>query len=318
MHGPCQSFAQTDKARKHRPLRAFVGTVGRCRKRAAAFIAGRGRRMRRARQKLPAVCAAGGGFRRDRVERCPDVAATLASTACACLNRGMLNRRPRFLIAVLLALASLAASARDDNAQIRSAIETYLKSQTAGMPGQASFIVNPVENSASRAPCPNLEVSLAPGARNIGRTTVLVRCRSEANWAIYVPVQIRLITEYLVTSRPLNQGQLIGESDLARNSGDLGDLPNGVLLDPAQAVGRVAAMSIPAGRPLQIELLRQPPVIQAGQSVKVISRGPSFEVSNEGRALTAAAEGKVVQVRLNSGQVVSGLARQGGIVEISF
>src|SRR5690606_39747299 len=88
-----------------------------------------------------------------------------------------------------------------------------------------------VENSASRPPCSALDVSMAPGARSIGRTTVLVRCRSEAAWAIYVPVQIRVVTDYLVSSRPLNQGQLISESDLARQSGDLGDLPNGVLLD---------------------------------------------------------------------------------------
>lgn len=222
------------------------------------------------------------------------------------------------LLASLLPLAPLQAQVRDDNAQIRSAIESYLRQQTAGLPGQASFSVNPVENSAGRPPCTRLDVSMAPGARSLGRTTVLVRCNSEANWAIYVPVQIRLITEYLVTSRPLNQGQLIGEGDLSRQNGDLGDLPNGVLLDPSQAVGRMAATSLPAGRPLLVEQLRQAPVVLAGQTVKVISRGPSFEVSNEGRALTAATEGRVVQVRLNTGQVVTGLARQGGIVEISF
>jgi flagellar basal body P-ring formation protein FlgA len=230
----------------------------------------------------------------------------------------MLTKLIRPLLAALLTLASLSAGARDDNAQIRSAIETYLRNQTAGMPGQASFVVNPVENSATRPPCTSLDVSMPPGARAIGRTTVLVRCRAEGGWAIYVPVQIRLVTEYLATSRPLNQGHLIGENDLIRQSGDLGDLPNGVLLDPSQAVGRITIRPIPTGKPLLTELLRQPPVVQAGQSVKVVSRGPSFEVSNDGRALTAAAEGQVVQVRLNSGQVVSGLARSGGIVEISF
>ena len=230
----------------------------------------------------------------------------------------MPNTLCRTLTAALLGLLSLTASARDDNAQIRSAIESYLRNQTAGLPGQASFIVSPVEGSAGRPPCSTLDVSMAPGARSIGRTTVLVRCRADANWSIYVPVQIRLITEYLVSSRPLNQGQMIGDGDLSRQSGDLGDLPNGVLLDASQAIGRITAMPIPAGKPLMAELLRQPPVIQAGQSVKVISRGPSFEVSNDGKALTAAAEGKVVQVRLNSGQVVSGIARMGGIVEISF
>ena len=218
----------------------------------------------------------------------------------------------------LLATTSQGATVRDDNPQIRTAIEQFLRNQTSGLPGQASFTINPVEGSAGRAPCPSLDISMAPGARSIGRTTVLVRCRADNAWAIYVPVHIRVLSEYVVTTRPLSQGQLISEADLSRQSGDLGDLPNGVLLDPALAIGRVAAMPIPTGKPVLSELLRQPPVIQSGQTVKVISRGPGFEVTNEGRALTAAAEGKVVQVRLNSGQVVSGLAKAGGTVEISF
>ncbi len=222
------------------------------------------------------------------------------------------------LVAIPLAAASFAANARDDNLQIRSAVEQFLRNQTSSLPGQASFIISPVEGSAGRPPCPALDVSMAPGARSIGRTTVLVRCRSDNAWAIYVPVQIRVLSEYVITTRPLSQGQLIAETDLSKQNGDLGDLPNGVLLDPALAIGRVAAMPIPTGKPVLSELLRQPPVIQSGQTVKVISRGPGFEVANEGRALTAAAEGKVIQVRLNTGQVVSGLARAGGTVEISF
>ncbi|MBX9848750.1 MAG: flagellar basal body P-ring formation protein FlgA [Rhodocyclaceae bacterium] len=222
------------------------------------------------------------------------------------------------LAATPMEAISQAAPVRDDNRQIRNAVEQFLRNQTSSLPGQASFTINNVEGSAGRAPCPTLDVSMAPGARSIGRTTVLVRCRADNAWAIYVPVQVRVLSEYVVTTRPLSQGQLISEADLSRQSGDLGDLPNGVLLDPALAIGRVAAMPIPTGKPVLSELLRQPPVIQSGQTVKVISRGPGFEVTNEGRALTAAAEGKVIQVRLNSGQVVSGLARTGGTVEISF
>lgn len=230
----------------------------------------------------------------------------------------MLNRFLRRISLALFAVASLAAHAQDDSQQMRSAIENYLRSQTTGLPGQASFTIGPLEGGNSRPACPAFDISMAPGARSIGRTTVLVRCRNASNWAIYVPVQIKVVTDYVVTTRPLNQGQLIGESDLTTQSGDLGNLPNGVLLDASQAIGRIAAMPLPASKPLLAELLRQPPVIQAGQTVKVVSRGPTFEVSNEGRALTAAADGKVVQVRLNNGQVVSGLARPGGIVEISF
>jgi flagella basal body P-ring formation protein FlgA len=65
-------------------------------------------------------------------------------------------------------------------------------------------------------------------------------------------------------------------------------------------------------------MLRQPNIVQQNQTVKVVSRGPGFQVTNEGRALNNAQEGQVVQVRLGNGQVVSGLAKAGGVVEIGF
>jgi flagella basal body P-ring formation protein FlgA len=40
-------------------------------------------------------------------------------------------------------------------------------------------------------------------------------------------------------------------------------------------------------------------------------------VANEGKALNNAFEGQVAQVRLSSGQVISGVARQDGQVEVN-
>ena len=60
-----------------------------------------------------------------------------------------------------------------------------------------------------------------------------------------------------------------------------------------------------------------PWAVQQGQNVKTISSGAGFSVSSDGKALNNAAEGQVVQVRTNTGQTVSGIARPGGIVEIS-
>jgi len=63
-------------------------------------------------------------------------------------------------------------------------------------------------------------------------------------------------------------------------------------------------------------MLRSPTVIQQNQSVKLMVQGRGFNVSAEGRALTAVTEGQPVQVRVQSGRVVSGVARSGGIVEM--
>jgi flagella basal body P-ring formation protein FlgA len=41
-------------------------------------------------------------------------------------------------------------------------------------------------------------------------------------------------------------------------------------------------------------------------------------VSSEGKALNNASDGQVVQVRAASGQTISGIARPGGMVEVSY
>ena len=64
--------------------------------------------------------------------------------------------------------------------------------------------------------------------------------------------------------------------------------------------------------------LRQQPAVVQGQPVKVVSGGPGFQVANDGVALSSAANGQAAQVRLSSGQVVRGIARSGGVVEITL
>lgn len=201
---------------------------------------------------------------------------------------------------------------------MKNAIDTFLRAQIKGLPGEASYTIGGIDPNNRLVPCTALEVTLPAGAKAWGRTSVSVRCQEARGWTIFVPVHIRVVTDYLVTAMPLSQGQIVTAGDLARRRGDLSDLPAGILTDEREALGRTASMSISAGRPLRADMLRQPVVIQQNQTVKVVSRGPGFQVANEGRALTNGLDGQIVQVRLASGQVVSGVARAGGIVEIGF
>lgn len=204
-----------------------------------------------------------------------------------------------------------------NEAVIRKAVEEHLQVQIKGLPGKASYTVGPIA-AANLPPCDGVEASTSPGASPWGRGSVTVRCVSGATWTLLVPVRIRVIGNYVVNARPLGAGQVINDADLVYQSGDLGGLPAGVLTDTAQAVGQVSRVALPAGRPLRADMLKEQTVIRQGQTVKVVSRGKGFEVSNEGRALTNATVGQVVQVRLGSGQVVSGIADANGTVEVAF
>jgi flagella basal body P-ring formation protein FlgA len=226
--------------------------------------------------------------------------------------------KPANLLLFALLLPALAVQARQEPAEVKRVVEEFLRVQTRGLPGQASFSVGAIDPNNQLAPCPALEAYLPSGSRAWGRTHIGVRCQAEGGWSIFVPVQVKVIGEYYVTARPLARGQVIAPGDLAKRSGDLAELPAGIVTEEALALGKSANVGLQSGQALRSDLLRDTPAVLQGQGVKVVSKGKGFQVATEGKALNNAAAGQVVQVRIASGQVVSGIARPGGVVEVSY
>ena len=201
---------------------------------------------------------------------------------------------------------------------ILKAVEHYLRAQTAGLPGAVTYTVGAIDPRSVLPACPALEVFTPPGGRLWGSTSVGVRCSGATPWNIYLTVQIKVIGDYAVTARPLVQGQTLTVADVAMQTGDLTQLPAGVLTDPQAAAGKTSMAALAAGQPLRQDLLRAPLVIQQGQTVTVHSSGRGFRVSTDGKAINNAYDGQIAQVRTASGQTLSGVARAGGVVEIKF
>jgi flagella basal body P-ring formation protein FlgA len=224
--------------------------------------------------------------------------------------------------ATMTAIAAPAHAAafdgRQDLSQLQRVVESYVRKESAGLPGKVSFSVAAFDARLALPPCPSPEAFLPAGARLWGKSTVAVRCTAGAAWTVYASVQIEVHAEYVVTARPIAQGEPVKLQDLAVMNGDLAKLPAGIVIDPAQAVGKQFALSVGAGQPVRQDMLRSPNVVVQGQGVRLVSEGPGFRVSTEGKALANAADGQSVQVRSPSGQTVSGIARAGGVVEVRF
>lgn len=228
------------------------------------------------------------------------------------------RRLLRLLLCALCLLSPLLASAQAGQSALYRAVNDFLQSQTRGLPGKVSYRITPLDPRTQLAECEAFEPFFPAGSAPWGRTTVGVRCLGPSSWTIYIQAQVSVRANYLVAARPLAAGQIIGERDLIRRTGDLGTLPASVLFDAEQAVGKTIKIGIAAGQPLRSDQLIEPWAIQLGQNVKTVTRGAGFSVSSEGKALNNAAEGQVVQVKTPSGQIVSGIARAGGIVEITY
>ena len=214
--------------------------------------------------------------------------------------------------------ASIQAAGWQDIGAIHRAVEQFVQQNTTDLPGQAASTVGAIDPRLRLAACATPEVFLPTGSRLWGNTTVGVRCSGATPWTIYVPVSVKVMAQIAVAARPLVAGQTITQADVVLQSGDLSQQASSVILDPDQVIGKTVVSSTVAGQAFRSDMLRAPQVIQQGQTVKIVAKGSGFYVSSEGKALANAVLGQVVSVRTHSGQIITGIARQNGVVEVNF
>lgn len=221
-------------------------------------------------------------------------------------------------LASQFAFAQTAEQPRQDIGALKQTVEQFLKKQAIGLPGDIQVAVGSVDPRMKLPACPQPEAFLPRGNKAWGKTTVGVRCTAPMSWTVYISATVGVRSEYVVATVPLAQGQTIGEGDIAKVKGDLTTMPPGIITETSQAVGRTVTSSVSVGAPLRQDALRNQQAIQQGQAVRIVLNGAGFSVTSEARALNNANEGQLTQVRTPAGQVVSGIAKLGGIVELTY
>ena len=200
--------------------------------------------------------------------------------------------------------------------EIHTTVQSYLSKESAGLPGTVSIEVGNLDPRLNLAPCAVLEAFMPAGSHLWGKTTVGVRCTAPQTWVIYVTGRIKIWGTYYLSAKAISQGQIITESDITPVEGDLTSMSSGVVTELSQAVNHTSGISISAGIPLRQDSLHLQQVVMQGQTIRLISNGDGFKISTEAQALNNASEGQLVKVKLSSGQVVSGKAKFGGVVEV--
>lgn len=201
---------------------------------------------------------------------------------------------------------------------IKTKVRDFLVLQGQGLPGTVEVSVGNIDRNLKLASCANIELFMPQGNRTWGKTNVGVRCNEVAHWMLYVQANVSVKAKYLVAALPLAQGHIVDANDLSFANGDLAQLPAGIFTDANQAIGRSVGISMNAGTILRQEMLKQPSVVQQGQTVTLVSNGDGFNITAEGKAMTKASEGQVVQVKVASGQIVTGIARQDGVISVGY
>ena len=200
--------------------------------------------------------------------------------------------------------------------EVQAAIEQYLRRvgkevdirnirlerEIAVAPGEAQFSVLPAASSGGSHMNFDLTVRVpdAPEVRFQGIAQV-------SEWG-----------EIPVAARGFAKGEVVGAHDITRARVNLSALPREAALDEAHIVGMQLEQGVNSGEFFRRDKLASPPVVSAGQKVVLLFKSTYFEASATGVALETGAVGDPVKVRNDaSKRVVSGIAREPGLVEVT-
>ncbi|WP_304163561.1 flagellar basal body P-ring formation chaperone FlgA [Lonsdalea britannica] len=217
----------------------------------------------------------------------------------------------KLILCKIFFLISLTPAAAADRDQITAQIKTFIQGQLEIPSAEVNVVVKtPVERLEL---CPEPQLSLPSRKKIWGTLSIRAMCGTQRH---FLQANVQVTAPYLVATRPIPPKQKIQAEDVALQQGRLDALSVPPLADPALAVGAVSIRMIGAGQPIAASMLRNPWAVKMGETVKVTVSGDGFSIVSEGKAMDNAAINSAVRIRMESGQIITGIVAETGLVKI--
>lgn len=225
----------------------------------------------------------------------------------------------KFLIETLFCLVLIgnAAAAPVQNLEdIRSAVHDFAVAEVGGADDNVDIKVGRLDPRLRLAACSiPLETYFAPGSRNVGHTTVGVRCEAPKAWSLFVPLHIDRMIKVAVATDNIPRGQLVGAGDVAFELRSLGKLRRGYFEKNERLIGRVTTRSVPRGTAYTDNMVKKARMVRRGERVVLALHSGTVAVRVAGTAMRDGSRGERIPVRnLSSKRIVEGVVHEPGLV----
>lgn len=221
--------------------------------------------------------------------------------------------------ALCLGAGSAAAAALQPIESIRSAAESFVRSQMP--PGQTGFVVTAgrLDPRLRLAHCSApLETSFLSGERLQAQVSVAVGCRAAADWTLYVPVTVQSRIRVWALTSPHMQGARLGAADVTAETRLVSGLAVGYVTDLSELAHSTLRHALPAGAVLTSNDLLPDFMVRQGEQVTLIASADGVRVRAAGLALQDGRLGALVRVQnASSDKVVQGVVASDRVVDVT-
>jgi flagella basal body P-ring formation protein FlgA len=207
-------------------------------------------------------------------------------------------------------------------AEVRQVITDYLRQKTERQgveivvkrSGFSGEIVLPAGNV-------NYEVVAPQEWEGWGRVSLalIVRVNERVEKNIPLNVEVEALTDMLVTTRPLERGEVLEKGDVTLQKRDLATASSKMCRNLADVLGKRVRVGMRGNSPVRSDYLEKPPIVKSGQMVTIIAENSAFRITATGRAKANAAEGDTVLVQnMNAQKDVSAVVVDAHTVRVEF
>ena len=164
-----------------------------------------------------------------------------------------------------------------------------------------------------------LEVSMAPGTKLFGNTTLIVTCRSSQQWKIHVAAHIDGEVTALVARYPIPRGSTFQEQHLEFVTHRYSQLNHGYFGSATLLQNMEAKRNIKAGQVLTPSLVKAQKLVLRGQHITIVAQSAGLNLRVKGKALMDGRKGQTIKVsNLNSKKLVYAQVISAGVVRVNY
>jgi flagella basal body P-ring formation protein FlgA len=126
---------------------------------------------------------------------------------------------------------------------------------------------------------------------------LIIRVNDQVARNISIPVEVEALTEMAVTVRPLERGEIVGNSDVVMQKRDIASAPGKICPSLSDVVGKRVKISMRGNLPVRSDYLERVPLIKSGQAVTIIAENDMLRITAMGKAKNSGAEGDLIMVQ---------------------
>lgn len=228
----------------------------------------------------------------------------------------------RQIFAIFLAtglVMPIQAGSLESHASIKKVVTQFIIKQNVPL-NNIQVTLTSLNNKLKLPQCRQpLQVSMAPGTKLLGHTSLAVKCTYPQKWKIHVAAHVDGLVNALTARHPISRGTVIQETDLEFVPKRYSQLNYGYYGTATQLTNMEARRNIKSGQVLTPGILKAQKLVLRGQHVTIVAQNAGLNLRVKGKAMMDGQQGQTIKVKnLSSKKLIYAQVVSMGIVKVNF